>query len=90
MERVVAYLKRFPIKDTRFMFFIFILIPVQTLFAHNWLTLPQYCERAFTGVVQENFEFFVNFNPLLMPLKPFYLYPIRLHLKAVISGMSWT
>lgn len=60
------YFVNFPISDARFMFFIFILIPVQTLFAHNWLTLPQYCERAFTGVVSENFEFFVNFNPLLI------------------------
>ena len=48
------------------MFFIFILIPVQTLFAHNWLTLPQYFSRAFTGVVSDNFEFFVNFNPILI------------------------
>jgi MFS family permease len=60
------YLRNFPIRDTRFIFFIFILIPVQTLFAHNWLTLPQYCSRAFTGVVSDNYEFFVNFNPILI------------------------
>jgi POT family proton-dependent oligopeptide transporter len=48
------------------MFFIFILIPVQTLFAHNWLTLPQYCNRAFTGLVSDNYEFFVNFSPILI------------------------
>ena len=48
------------------MFFIFILIPVQTLFAHNWLTLPQYTSRAFEGFVQSNFEFFVNLNPILI------------------------
>lgn len=65
-EKLAYYIKNFPIKDTKFMFFIFILIPVQTLFAHNWLTLPQYFSRAFTGVVSENFEFFVNFNPLLI------------------------
>jgi dipeptide/tripeptide permease len=65
-EKLAYYIKNFPIKDARFMFFIFILIPVQTLFAHNWLTLPQYFSRAFTGVVSENFEFFVNFNPLLI------------------------
>ncbi len=65
-EQVVYYLKNFPIRDWRFLFFIFILIPVQTLFAHNWLTLPQYCNRAFTGVVSENYEFFVNFAPLLI------------------------
>lgn len=71
-ERIVYYLKNFPLKDARFMFFIFILIPVQTLFAHNWLTLPQYTSRAFEGFVKDNFEFFVNFNPLLI----FILTPI--------------
>ncbi len=65
-EKIKFYLKNFPIKDYRFMFFIFILIPVQTLFAHNWLTLPVYFSRAFTGIVAENFEFFVNFNPILI------------------------
>ena len=65
-DRIIFYLKNFPITDLRFMFFIFILIPVQTLFAHNWLTLPVYYKRAFTGVVADNFEFFTNFNPLLI------------------------
>jgi MFS family permease len=65
-EKIVYYIKNFPIRDGRFMFFIFILIPVQTLFAHNWLTLPMYFERAFSGVVSSNFEFFVNFNPILI------------------------
>jgi MFS family permease len=65
-EKIKYYIKHFPITDGKFMFFIFILIPVQTLFAHNWLTLPQYFSRAFTGVIGENFEFFVNFNPLLI------------------------
>jgi proton-dependent oligopeptide transporter, POT family len=54
------------ITDSRFLFFIFILIPVQTLFAHNWLTLPQYTSRAFEGFVQQNFEFFVNLNPIFI------------------------
>jgi len=71
-EQLLHYVRHFPITDARFMFFIFILIPVQTLFAHNWLTIPQYCERAFEGVVSDNFEFFVNFNPLLI----FLLAPI--------------
>ncbi len=65
-EKMKYYAKNFPLKDARFLFFIFILIPVQTLFAHNWLTLPVYCLRAFTGVVSENFEFFTNFNPILI------------------------
>ncbi len=56
-----------PFRDARFTFFIFILIPVQTLFAHNWLTLPYYLDRAFRGsVVSEYFEFFSNINPILI------------------------
>lgn len=54
------------ITDTRFIYFIYILIPVQTLFAHNWLTLPQYTSRAFSGFVQQNYEFFVNLNPIFI------------------------
>lgn len=62
-----------PFRDSRFVFFIFILIPVQTLFAHNWLTLPYYLDRAFAGtVVGEYFEFFSNLNPILI----FFLAPI--------------
>lgn len=71
-DKLIYYLKNFPIRDGRFMFFIFILIFVQTLFAHNWLTLPQYFSRAFTGVIQDNFEFFVNLNPIII----FILTPI--------------
>ena len=71
-EKLRYYMKNFPLKDLRFLFFIFILIPVQTLFAHNWLTLPQYTSRAFEGFVGENFEFFVNLNPILI----FILTPI--------------
>ena len=63
---MIHYFKNFPIRDSRFIFFIFILIPVQTLFAHNWLTLPQYFSRAFTGVISENFDFFINLNPLFI------------------------
>jgi MFS family permease len=62
-----------PFRDTRFTFFIFVLIPVQTLFAHNWLTLPYYLDRAFRGsVVSDYFEFFSNINPILI----FILAPI--------------
>jgi len=62
-----------PFRDKRFTFFIFILVPVQTLFAHNWLTLPYYLDRAFAGtVVSEYFEVFSNINPILI----FILAPI--------------
>ena len=65
-EKFAYYIKNFPLKDLRFLYFIFILIFVQTLFAHNWLTLPLYTSRAFSGFVSENFEFFVNLNPILI------------------------
>jgi MFS family permease len=56
-----------PFRDSRFMFFIFILMPVQTLFAHNWLTIPYYLDRAFAGTgVSRNFEVFANLNPILI------------------------
>ena len=56
-----------PFWNKQFVFFIFILIPVQTLFAHNWLTLPYYIDRAFHGTtVGANFEFFANLNPILI------------------------
>jgi MFS family permease len=62
-----------PFRDGRFTFFIFILIPVQTLFAHVWLTIPYYLDRAFRGsVVSDYFEFFSNINPILI----FVLAPI--------------
>ena len=62
-----------PFRDMKFVFFIFVLIPVQTLFAHNWLTIPYYLDRSFMGtIVGEYFEFFSNLNPILI----FILAPI--------------
>ena len=56
-----------PFRDGRLVFFIFILIPVQTLFAHNWLTIPYYLDRAFTGTwVSAHFEILSNLNPVLI------------------------
>ena len=65
-EKFIYYIKNFPLRDLRFLYFVFILIFVQTLFAHNWLTMPQYTSRAFEGFVSDNFEFFVNLNPILI------------------------
>ena len=78
-----------PFHNSRFVFFIFVLIPVQTLFAHNWLTLPYYINRAFGGTaVGDNFEFFSNINPILI----FFLAPMVAALTAkrkVYSMMIW-
>ncbi len=67
-KRLATWLREHPLADSKFSFFIFVLIPVQTLFAHQWLTLPQYIERAYRGWpwVSENFETFSNLNPLLV------------------------
>jgi POT family proton-dependent oligopeptide transporter len=57
-----------PFRDKRFSFFIFVLIPVQTLFAHNWLTIPYYLNRAFPAgsVASQYYEVFSNINPILI------------------------
>ncbi len=70
---VRRWLAKHPLANGKFAFFIFALIPVQTLFAHNWLTLPQYVERAYRGSwIGNYFEVAVNINPLLI----FILTPI--------------
>ncbi len=69
IERIGRWITNHPLADAKFAFFIFCLIPVQTLFAHNWLTLPMYVERAYRESwpwISENFEPAVNFNPLLI------------------------
>ncbi len=61
------WLANHPLSDAKFFFFIFALIPVQTLFTYNWLILPQYLERAFEGsFISERFEVFSNLNPILI------------------------
>ncbi|MFH0901417.1 MAG: MFS transporter [Pseudomonadota bacterium] len=70
---LLRWLKSHPLADPKFAFFIFCLMPVQTLFAHNWLTLPMYVERAYRGTwLGDHFEAAVNFNPVLI----FVLVPI--------------
>ncbi|MCB2206642.1 MFS transporter [bacterium] len=76
-----TWIREHPLRDVKFSFFIFILIPVQTLFAHQWLTLPQYVDRAFPGFVSNNMEFFVNLNPLLI----FVLTPIAAALTSKVD-----
>ncbi|MBI4718600.1 MAG: MFS transporter [Planctomycetes bacterium] len=67
------WITKHPLADAKFAFFIFCLIPVQTLFAHNWLTLPMYVARVYRDSwIGDRFEFASNFNPLLI----FVLVPI--------------
>jgi MFS family permease len=60
------WLIRHPLADGKFFFFIFALIPVQTLFTYNWFVLPQYISRAFDGWIGDYFEVFSNANPILI------------------------
>jgi MFS family permease len=66
-QKVVNFVARHPLGDLKFFFFIFALIPVQTLFTYNWLVLPQYISRAFGGSwIGEYFEITANLNPILI------------------------
>ena len=67
--RILAWLAAHPLANTKFFFFIFCLIPVQTLFAHNWLTMPMYMERAYAEGwpwISRYFEIALAVNPLLV------------------------
>lgn len=68
----VEWVRHHPLTDLKFAFFIFALIPVQTLFTYNWLILPQYINRCYEGWIGEKFEIMSNFNPILI----FILVPI--------------
>jgi len=69
LNRVTDWLKNSPLSNTRFMFFIFALMPVQTLFAYQFLVMPQFVTRAFSDVVANNMEIIVNVtNPLIIVL----------------------
>jgi len=55
-----------PVFDLRFSFFIFILLPVRTLFAHQFLTMPHYVTRAFPTEVGSRWEWINGINPLVI------------------------
>ena len=59
-------LRALPFLDLRFVFFIFILLPVRTLFAHQFLTLPDYVMRAFPAEVGARYEWFQALNPAII------------------------
>jgi len=57
-----------PLADARFLFFIFILLGVRTLFAHQWLTMPDYVTRAYPQEVGARYEWISGLNPLIIVL----------------------
>lgn len=60
------WIAKHPLEDTKFAYFIFALIPVQTLFTYNWLVLPAYIKRAYEGWIGNYFEIASNSNPILV------------------------
>jgi dipeptide/tripeptide permease len=59
--------KRAPYKDPRFLYFIFALLPVRTLFAHQWLTMPEYVLRSYPHEIADRMEYLVDsINPLVI------------------------
>jgi dipeptide/tripeptide permease len=79
-KRVLVWLANHPLGEPKFFFFIFALIPVQTLFTYNWFLIPQYVERCYADLqplhvlglsipqdwIGKYFEIASNFNPLLV------------------------
>lgn len=66
-ERFVSYFAEGPFTNVRFLFFVFMLLPVQTLFAHQWLTMPTYILRAYSEEVGNRMEWLVNWtNPAII------------------------
>ena len=64
---LLHWLKHHPLADPKFAAFIFCLMPVQTLFAYNWLLFPQYVNRAYAGSwVGARFEAASSLNTLLI------------------------
>lgn len=59
-------LRALPIVDGRFLFFIFVLLPVRTLFAHQWITMPHFVTRAFPPEVGARWEWLSGLNPLVI------------------------
>ena len=59
-------IKSMLIFDGRFFFFIFALLPVRTLFAHQWLTIPDYIMRCFPAEVGAKYEWFSALNPFII------------------------
>ncbi len=65
--RMKTYFADGPFSNPRFLFFIFMLLPVRTLFAHQWLTMPQYILRVYEQSVADRMEWLVNWtNPLII------------------------
>lgn len=87
-QKILNWIAGHPLANSKFFFFIFALMPVQTLFTYNWLVLPQYISRAYEGWIGNEFEVASNFNPVLI----FILVPLITAITSkrnVYSMMIW-
>lgn len=66
VPRLRRWIVMHPLQNAKFAYFIFALIPVQTLFTYNWLVLPAYIKRAYSGWIGDYFELASNANPILI------------------------
>lgn len=65
--RLASFFLDGPFSNARFVFFIFMLLPVRTLFAHQWMTMPQYVLRAYPPDVSDKMEWIANaINPAII------------------------
>lgn len=56
----LASLRGHALANPRFLYFIFVLLGVRTLFAHQWLTMPDYVTRAYAPEVGARLEWIVS------------------------------
>jgi hypothetical protein len=59
-ERVSLYFTDGPLANARFVFFIFMLMPMRTMFAHQWLTMPEYIFRAYPKSIGDWMEWLAS------------------------------
>lgn len=89
-QRIKTYFTEGPFSNARFLFFIFMLLPVRTLFAHQWLTMPQYILRAYHDTVEGYLPWFGNFADWLNASVPTLAGPfLWLAHKKVDDLMEW-
>jgi proton-dependent oligopeptide transporter, POT family len=77
-----------PFKSPRFLVFIFALLPVRTLFAHQWLTMPEYVLRSYPSAVANRMEWLVeSVNPLvvLVGVPMFTALTRRFHVLTIVT-----
>lgn len=81
-KRLRAWIRNHPLADPKFSFFIFALMPVQTLFAYSWLLFAPYVNRAYAGTwIGEHFEAASSASTILV----FVLCPIVATLTARVK-----